>query len=193
MFYTNSANFKRLLLKLLDENVELTEATMLLAEQFLFQGTDLPARKIESTLLNTLQYLKRLMKRNGMKSLEDLEDYYSRLCHKAVEVFDKLNETDPEECFALHFKQAYTIHMKTVRVVKHDFKSNCLYYLSSHVEFTILDPQETYQLNIPFQSTWQQEKDLDKHFMWMVKGNHLALDEKKSGTNTNSWKEIVSN
>lgn len=195
MLYINSANLELFLLRFFDKNATISGETLVMAEKFLFKNGDLPENKIGQPLLGTLKYLQRIMKRNDLRSLPDLENYYDRQRNKAREVFDKLKETDPEECFALHFRQAYTMHMKTLHMVNHNFKSNCLYYLSSHqsyVEFSVIDPQERYQMHAPFQATKQQENQLDKHFMTIVKGNQLALDEKKSCITATRVNDLVS-
>src|SRR5882672_3726191 len=121
MLKINSANFEKFLLRFLDKNAVIPQETLGMAEKFLFKGSDLPTHTIPLKLLDSLKYLKRLMIRNGLKSLEDLERYYDGQRQKACEVFDQLKETDPEECFALHFQEAYTMHMKTLHIVNHNF------------------------------------------------------------------------
>lgn len=191
MLSINSANFENLLLRFLSKGAVVTGETLVLAEQFLFKSGDLPARNIDPQLLDTLKYLKRLMKRNNLKTLQDLELYYGGQRKKASEVFDQLKETDPEECFALHFQEAYTMHMKTLHVIEHNFKSNNLYYLShcDYVQFSVVNSQEAILPYTPFYASEQ----LEKHFIATVKGNKLALDEKKSSIPSTRIKELVSN
>lgn len=187
----NSANFENFLLRFLHKNAVIPEKALVLAEQFLFKSGNLPLHDVNPQLLDTLKYLKRLMKRNGLNTLQDLELYYGVQRQKANEVFEQLKETDPEECFALHFQEAYTMHMKTLRVIEHDFKSSCLYYLSHHnyIQFSIVNPQEIYQPYSAFHASKQQEK----HFMATVKGNQLTLDEKKSCIPESRINELISN
>ncbi len=189
----NSTNLKSILSRFFDKEFDISESMLSLSETFLFYGKELNDISNYPELRDTLVYLKNLMERNKLITLDDLQNYYDKKRTKTRALFEKLEKIDPEECFALDFQDACTMYMKPVEK-DHEFK-NELYYLQSSGDCCTVEIQiekRTFQINAPYSPSYVEEEK-EKIFLSQVKGNHLVRQEKKCCVLKKSKDAVVSN
>jgi hypothetical protein len=173
---------KQLLLRFFEKGTEITDDKLLYAAQFLFGEAGQPVLKGHRELQPTLNYLRNVMRRNHFLELDDLFKYYEKKRSKIADLFEKLEATDPEECFAVSFRYACTMYMR-ILPEEHAFKSNCLYYL-----------QEGECAGAGFKLIAYKATDEDeKQYLSQVEGNKLVRRSEKCGTCNDRTDELVSN
>lgn len=190
----NSTNLKNILSRFFDKEFDISERMLSISEKFLFKGKELIDISNYPDIQNTLVYLKNVMERNNLKTVNDLQKYYDKKRSKTRTLFEKLEKIDPDECFALDFQDACTMYMKPIEK-DHEFK-NDLYYLQSSdncctVEIQVVE-ERNFQTTVPYSPTYEEEKK-EKIFMSQVKGNHLVRQEKKCCVLKKSKDAVVSN
>ena len=186
----NTIDLKNLLTRFFEKDFEVPDKWVVISKKFLFDSKTHPDLFKYKELQSTLNYLRNVMERHGLKTLDELLLYYEGKRKKLNVLFEKLEETNPEECFALSFKDACTMYMKTINE-EHKFKSNCLYYLQvnmDHCSFEISSISN--ERNTPFYPSTEEEI---KGFVSQVKGNLLALQEGKCCVPKERINELVSN
>jgi hypothetical protein len=186
----NSTNLKNILSRFFDKEFDISERMLSISEKFLFEQSELIDLSNYPELHKTLVYLKSIMERNNIKTGDDLGKYYDRKRTKMKSLFRKLEEVNPEECFALDFQHACTTYMKPIKE-DHKFKNDCYYLQGSDecctVEIHVME-QQTTSINTPYLRDPQEEI-----FMSRIKGNLLIHQEKKSCVSKKSRDAIVSN
>jgi len=189
---TNPTDLKNLLSRFFEKDFEITERILIISEKFLFNGVNDPEIRNNEVLQSTLVYIKNVMDRNELRNLADLTKYYEKKRNNLHTLFDRLEETDPEECFALDFQRACTMYMKTITVEQID-KTGCLYYLQSSekfhgVEFHFANHYAPL-LSVPMPASWEDVKK----FMSEVKGTLLVAQEKKCHVSEERMNELMCN
>ena len=188
----NITDLKNLLSRFSNKKFELAERMIFTANDFLFEGIKSPEILNHAELTNTLIYLKNVMERNNLNTLNELMQYYNGKHIKANDFFNKLKEVDPEECFAISFNQACDMYLVPVQE-EHKFKNDNLYYLQDASALCTAETQTicthgTIKVNL-HETCLQQEKDYLSH----VKGNCLSPGEKKCNSSRKNTDAILSN
>lgn len=123
----NLLEFFRFLSRFFDKGFEISDNSLDMAEKFLFGGVSHADLEKNPDLLCTLNYLKNIRERNKLgNDLNDLVQYYDKKRDRVSELFKKLEETDPEECLAVKFRQACKTYMKVIQVA--DISKEWIYY-----------------------------------------------------------------
>jgi hypothetical protein len=119
---------KQLLSRFFDKDFEIPDDELSYAAQYLSGEARQPVTKGHPELQETLNYLRNVMHRNHFRELEDLFNYYEKKRSKIAGLFKKLEETNPEEFFAISFRQACTLYMRIIPN-EYKFKSDGISYL----------------------------------------------------------------
>ena len=186
----NSTNLKNILSRFFDEEFNISEKKLSISEKFLFgQSVSLDVLDFPE-LQSTLVYLKGIIERNNFKTVDDLGKYYDRKRTKMKSLIKKLENVDPEECFALNFQDAFTMYMKPIKE-DHEFKNDC-YYIQGSDKFCTVEihiaQQQTTLINAPY-----SRDPREVVYMSQIKGNLLMHQEKKCCTSKNYKDAVVSN
>jgi hypothetical protein len=173
---------KQLLSRFFDKGIEISVDKLHYAAQYLFEEAGQPLLKGHPELQSTLNYLRNVMRRNHFRELDDLFAYYEKKRSKIANLFEKLEQTDPEECFAVSFRQACTLYMRVIPK-EYTFKSNCLYYLRNGecagTSFEIV--------------TCKATPEDEKQYLSQVEGNKLANRSENCCACNDRIDELVSN
>lgn len=183
-------DLKNLLSRFFDKNFEPTNMTLVQAERVLFHGTSMEQLDLEPQLTRTLRYLKNIMGRNSFTTLNELLGYYDIKRKKMQVLFEELEKTDPEECFAVSFQEAYTTHMRKLKQ-EHEFvKNDCFYNFGMITLASAIEVFHNSPMTIPVnQITLQHARE----HLSQVKGNQFSILRNNGQTSGRTMQELVEN
>lgn len=195
----NSTDFKNFLSRFFEKDFNISDEVLIKSERFLFNGNVNPGIINHQELEETLADLKDIIERNNLKNLNDLVLYYDKKRKKISDLFEKLEETDPEEFLAINFQQAVTMYTKAIKgeqmgvQLLKNTNTACLYYLHC------TESRYPVSLCIPYRQTpytnifFSYSHDDEVKFLTQVKGNLLANGKRECGTSEERINELVSN
>jgi hypothetical protein len=108
------SELKKLLARFFDMGFEISDAILSQAEKYLFGGAADAKPTADPALQQTLNYLRNVMRRNHFLDPGDLTRYYDEKRSKISDLYQKLESVDPEECFAISFREACTMYMRVI-------------------------------------------------------------------------------
>jgi hypothetical protein len=108
------SELKKLLARFFDKGIEISDDMLSQADKYLFRGAADTKRGTDPALQQTLNYLRNVMRRNHFKDLDDLVLYYDKKRSKISDLYKRLESVDPEECFAISFRDACTLYMQII-------------------------------------------------------------------------------
>jgi hypothetical protein len=172
-----------LLLRFLDKDTDLPDNIIIVSGEFLFKSSRHPDLDQYPVLLRTLEYLKKIRERNQLKDLNDLVAYYDKKRERVTDLFNKLEETGPEERIALSFQKACTTYMRIVRIEQISKAESFYYPMTSGCNVAV-----SFE-NISYRDTLEEEIE----HLSRVKGNHLLHQKNISCVSEEKIKLINSN
>lgn len=178
----NLSDLKDLLARFFDKEYELTDDIVSLSAKCLFEGFNFQNQERYPEMQLALKYLRNVIQRNQFLDLESLVNYYKIKETKAEAIFEKLKDTDPEECMAISFRDACTMYMRNVPE-DHKFKSGALYYIQNEECESSTIEVITYNASI----------EDEKRYMAQVQGNKLMRKSEECCLSTDRINELVSN
>jgi hypothetical protein len=127
----NKTEIHTLISRFVSEEVLLSEEKLLLVEQYLLFNKNHPTLYEFEELMETLRYLKDIMRRNQCKTLKALIRYFEKKEEQVRVLFDLLEKEVTDECYFIHFKRIGSMHMKPIER-NHVFNQDCFYYLRNN-------------------------------------------------------------
>lgn len=181
--HINLKDLLNLLSRFFDKVPDIPDRILTMAGKFIFDDAKFTELGEYPELLDTLEYLKDVKQRNNIKELNDLIQYYVKKQNRIDDLFDRFEESDSEENFALNFQGACKTYLK-VNCIVYSNKSDGLYYP--------IIPESNYVAgfeNISYADSFE----LEKRHLAQVKGNMLIKQQSASCISYEKTNPLVSN
>lgn len=171
-----------LMIQFFEKNPDISKDILRLSFRFLFYNESFPKSHKTPEVYNTLLYLKDVMKRNYLKDINGLIQYYEQKQRGIDEMFDSYMQIKAEEQLAITFRSSFETYSKINDMENHK-KSESLYYPISESHCLV-----GYE-NISYRNSIEEEI----LYLAKIKGNQLASQKNVSRVSSEKNNQLTSN
>ena len=179
----NLKELSKLLSRFFDAAIDIPEKILFMSGEFIFHEAKFTELHKYPDLFETLQYLKNVKERNHFADLNDLVQYYEKKQRMIDVLFDRFEEAEAEERFALNFEGVCKTFLEGERSVETKSSFRLYYPMTTEcnnvVEFG----------NI----SYGDSEELEKQHLAQIKGNMLIKQQNVSSVTSKKIDPHVAN